>query len=286
MSLYLISFSPTGSTRRVLDLLAKGWENEPYEVVELCSAEPVRPIEFTAEDVCLVGAPVYGGRIPAMQADRLKELFGECRGNGCRAVGVAVYGNRDFDDALVELRDILVEGGCRFVAGITAVAEHSIVQADRLKELFGECRGNGCRAVGVAVYGNRDFDDALVELRDILVEGGCRFVAGITAVAEHSIVRVYGAGRPDEADAKELLSFGKQIREAMQKEMLTEPQIPGNRPYKEGGKGGPHPLPNENCVRCGQCARKCPAAAISADGQQLDETKDRKSTRLNSSHAI
>lgn len=212
MSLYLISFSPTGSTRRVLDLLAKGWENEPYEVVELCSAEPVRPIEFTAEDVCLVGAPVYGGRIPAMQADRLKELFGECR-------------------------------------------------------------GNGCRAVGVAVYGNRDFDDALVELRDILVEGGCRFVAGITAVAEHSIVRVYGAGRPDEADAKDLLSFGKQIREAMQKELLTEPQIPGNRPYKEGGKGGPHPLPDENCVRCGQCARKCPAAAISADGQQLDEAK-------------
>ena len=51
MSLYLISFSPTGSTRRVLDLLVKGWENEPYEVVGLCSAGPVRPIEFRGEDV-------------------------------------------------------------------------------------------------------------------------------------------------------------------------------------------------------------------------------------------
>lgn len=215
MHLYLISFSPTGSTRRVLELLAKGWENEPFEVVELCSAEPVQPIEFTAEDVCLVGAPVYAGRIPAMQAQRLKELFGQ-------------------DE---------------------------------------DCRGNGCRVVGVAVYGNRDFDDALVELRDILVEGRCRFVAGVTAVAEHSIVRKYGAGRPDDADAADLCGFGKKIQEAIQKETLDEPQIPGNRPYKEGGKGGPHPMQDENCVRCGQCARKCPAAAISADGQQLDEGK-------------
>lgn len=215
MHLYLISFSPTGSTRRVLELMAKGWDNEPFEVVELCSAEPVRLIAFAPEDVCLVGAPVYAGRIPAMQADRLRELFGQA----------------------------------------------------------GKNRGNGCRVVGVAVYGNRDFDDALVELRDILVEGGCRFVAGVTAVAEHSIVRKYGAGRPDEADAGELRSFGEKIRESLQRETPIEPPIPGKRPYKEGIKSGPHPLPDESCVRCGQCAKMCPAAAISADGQQLNAEK-------------
>ena len=61
MQVYLISFSPTGGTRRVLDLLAEGMEMEPA-VVELCSQDAVQQIAFEPDDICLVGAPVYGGR--------------------------------------------------------------------------------------------------------------------------------------------------------------------------------------------------------------------------------
>ena len=40
---------------------------------------------------------------------------------------------------------------------------------------------------------------------------------------------------------------------------------------------------NDDCISCGACAAGCPVEAIS-EGAAHYEIKDRKSTRLNSSH--
>ncbi len=59
------------------------------------------------DDVVLFAAPVYGGRLPAMAAERFRRI----RGAGQKCVAVVVYGNRDYEDALLELHDILSETG-------------------------------------------------------------------------------------------------------------------------------------------------------------------------------
>ena len=59
----------------------------------------------------LVVMPVYGGRLPAIAVQRLREI----RGNDSPAIAVVVYGNRAYDDALLELRDVLTANGfCLF----------------------------------------------------------------------------------------------------------------------------------------------------------------------------
>ena len=59
-------------------------------------------VSMTEDDVAVISVPAYAGRIPAVVADRL----GMGRGNGARAVLVCVYGNRAFEDTLVELEDV------------------------------------------------------------------------------------------------------------------------------------------------------------------------------------
>ncbi len=73
--------------------------------------------------------------------------------------------------------------------------------------------GGGALAVPVVLYGNRNFDDALIELRNILEEQGFHTVAGAAFIGEHSFSRVLAAGRPDEADLDVAVEFGKAVAE-------------------------------------------------------------------------
>ena len=61
-------------------------------------------------------------------------------------------------------------------------------------------KGGGALAVPIVLFGNRNFDDALAELRDILAGDGFYPLAAGAFVGEHSFSRVLGAGRPDAAD--------------------------------------------------------------------------------------
>lgn len=123
-------------------------------------------------------------------------------------------------------------------------------------------QGGGARAVLLCVYGNRAYEDTLVELQDTAEKAGFRAVAGVTAVAEHSIARQFAAGRPDTADAEQLAAFGKEIAEKLQAGTDTAPALPGNRPYKKAGGTGLVPKPTGDCTSCGRCARECPTRAI------------------------
>ena len=125
---------------------------------------------------------------------------------------------------------------------------------ERLKKIH----GNGASCVLVCVYGNRAYEDTLAEMEDAAKECGFQVTAAISAVAEHSIMPQYAAGRPDDADRKQLADFADRIAE----KTGAVSAIPGSRPYKKAGGAGLVPKPDKSCVKCGLCAQTCPVQAI------------------------
>ncbi len=132
-------------------------------------------------------------------------------------------------------------------------------------------RGNGVKTVLIVVYGNRAYDDTFVELLDTLISSGFSPVA---AIAEHSIMRQFAAGRPDTQDEKELAEFAVTIRSKMESgELSACPNLPGNRPYREYGGVPIKPQAGKGCTACGLCAGKCPVGAIDAAAPSKTDTK-------------
>lgn len=118
----LIYFSPTGTTKSVLEGIARGVQAETVEHLDLTPPDAsTRAIEEMHDELALVGAPVYGGRLPPDAAQRLRRL----KGNDTPAVVVVVYGNREYEDALLELSDLVKEAGFVPVAGGAFIGEHS-----------------------------------------------------------------------------------------------------------------------------------------------------------------
>ena len=124
MSFYEILFSPTGGTKKAAGILAAGLADHA-SVIDLSDRNrDFAAISLSAEDTCLIAVPSYGGRVPAVAAERLAAIHG----SGAKAVLMTVYGNRAFEDTLAELQDLAAEAGFVPVAAIAAVAEHSIAR--------------------------------------------------------------------------------------------------------------------------------------------------------------
>ena len=139
-------------------------------------------------------------------------------------------------------------------------------------ERLGMVHGNGARAILVCVYGNRAYEDTLVELEDAAKQAGFQVIAAVAAIAEHSIARQFAAGRPDEQDAARLSDFAKQIQHKLSEDDFSEPSIPGNCPYKKAGGAGMVPKPTKECTNCGICAAECPVQAIDQENsKKVDE---------------
>lgn len=140
-------------------------------------------------------------------------------------------------------------------------------------------QGNGALAVPVVLFGNRNFDDGLIELRDILENTGFHTVAAAAFVGEHSFSKTLAAGRPDADDMKEALAFAGKIAEKVKG--LPE----GEAPAPVEVEGVPHPyrgyyqprdrkgvsidirkvksLVSDACDDCKICADVCPMGSIS-----------------------
>ena len=123
----LVYFSPTGTTRKVLESLAKGIAVESVEHINLTLPEGIQlRIPPFSDELVMIGAPVYGGRLPLDAINRFKQL----KADKTLAILVVVYGNREFEDALLELRNLAIELGFKPVAGGAFIGEHSFASKD------------------------------------------------------------------------------------------------------------------------------------------------------------
>lgn len=118
MKTFLITFSPTGTSRKVGEAIARGIDPEciVYDYMKGRGA-----ITVPAGAVAVVSVPVYGGHVAPPASEWIKKISGE----GAMAVATVVYGNRDYENALVELGDMLRARGFRISGGSTFVGEHS-----------------------------------------------------------------------------------------------------------------------------------------------------------------
>ena len=117
----LVYFSPTGSTRMIMEEIADGIQVQ-VERIDLTRPEArTRDFEEFGGELTILGAPVYAGRIPVEAIRRLRRL----KGHNTPAVTIVVYGNRAYEDALIELTDLVSELGFKPIAGGAFVAEHS-----------------------------------------------------------------------------------------------------------------------------------------------------------------
>lgn len=190
------------------------------------------------------------------------------------ASGTAAYGETVSLDLIKAIREgeALPEFAADDVCLISVPSFAGLVPLPAVKWLAG-LKGNGAKAVLNVVYGNRAIDDTLLELRDVLEEAGFTCAAAMETVAEHSIFRQFGAGRPDQDDEAELKDFARQIGALLQKaasgaegaDLTGRLQVPGNYPYRERKPAGMIPVGSEGCTGCGICAAECPVHAISAD---------------------
>jgi len=188
-------FSPTGGTKKVADAIAAGFDTP---IVEMDLTKVDGAAALGENDALMVVLPVFAGRVPQISLERLSAL-----------------------------------------------------------------RGNGRKAVAVVVYGNREFDDALLETKDALEAGGFRVVAAAAFIAEHSIARSIASGRPDAEDEVLCRQFAADVMAKADDALPV--QVPGNTPYKELKPSVFHPAAGENCVKCGICAEQCPVGAIPLD---------------------
>jgi len=133
--------------------------------------------------------------------------------------------------------------------------------------------GSGAKCAVAAVYGNRAYEDTLVQMQDAARQSGFRVIAGVSAVAEHSIIHQYAAGRPDQSDIAQLSSFADRITERASEEREADLVLPGNRPYKKAGGVSLVPKCTSSCVSCGLCAKACPVQAIDRNDPKMTDGK-------------
>lgn len=131
--------------------------------------------------------------------------------------------------------------------------------AEKLKQLDAKEK----KAVALVVYGVRAYEDALIELADILEEAGAQVVAAGAFIAQHSMLASVGAGRPDEKDLEEIKGFAEKVAAKIETGVDTPVAVPGNRPYKDGMVVAHTPISNEGCMACSACEKICPTEAIS-----------------------
>jgi ferredoxin len=123
----LVYFSPTGTTRKILESIAEGITVEDVGHIDLTLPEGAqKTIPLFSDELVIIGAPVYGGRLPVDAIKRFKKI----QARGTLAVLIVAYGNREFEDALLELKDLAVELGFIPVAGGAFIGEHSFATKD------------------------------------------------------------------------------------------------------------------------------------------------------------
>ena len=206
-----VFFSPTHCTKKLVLKTAEkladilGFETEETDVTFL--QQRAEKINADSGDIIVFGFPVYGGRIPILLEPVIKNISG-----GKNPVVI------------------------------------------------------------MAVYGNRDFDDAVLEARDIFTEAGFRVVSAGAFIGEHSYTKKVGTGRPDLNDLNEAEEFAQKTALKIKNGFTEILEVPGNVPYKERSLSiTAAPETTNACYDCMKCAKECPVSAISFDDPRITE---------------
>lgn len=118
--LYLITFSPTGTSRKIGESIARATGIASLKAIDLTLKQPdLSPISSNA--LVVITVPVYAGHVPPVVLGRMSDL----RSEGAPAVLVAVYGNRAYENALRDLETFVVGRGFKVIGGATFIGEHS-----------------------------------------------------------------------------------------------------------------------------------------------------------------
>lgn len=121
-SLKLVCFSPTGTTRTIIQCIASSIGYSSSELIDITKPDARKQLLHTTDkDLLIVGMPVYMGRVPSIATEWLQTI----RADNTAVVCVVVYGNRTYGNALLELKDILVKCGCKPIAEAAYIGEHS-----------------------------------------------------------------------------------------------------------------------------------------------------------------
>lgn len=134
-------------------------------------------------------------------------------------------------------------------------------------------KGENTLAIPLVLYGNRNYDDALVELSDILEKNGFKVIAAASFIGEHSFSKTLAKDRPDPLDLDMAIEFGTRIHKKIRDESYNEIKIKGNRPYRgyyipkdKDGKSVDIrkviPKTDATCTDCKICANICPMGSI------------------------
>ena len=128
---------------------------------------------------------------------------------------------------------------------------------------------------GVPSYGNRAYEDTLLELQEEVEKQGFVCAAAVAAIAEHTIMHQFATRRPDRKDKSELKAFGEKIRQKLHTaETYEKLALPGSKPYRTYQGVPLKPKADKHCTACGLCARVCPAGAIPGDNpKKTDKSK-------------
>lgn len=117
----LISFSPTRTSKKVIDAIASGFAGIPAETIDLTYPDAGSTTQIATDELAVIGVPVYAGRVAPLAVKRLAAI----KGSNSPAVVVVIYGNREFEDALLELKDIAENAAFIPLAAGAFIGEHS-----------------------------------------------------------------------------------------------------------------------------------------------------------------
>lgn len=165
------------------------------------------------------------------------------------------------------------QASCDYVA-IAAPVFGGRIPAIAIEKIKG-LEGAGKKAVTLAVYGTRAYEDALLELNHAVEECGFEIIASAALIAQHSIVPVVGSGRPDAKDVEDIQKFAERVLEKIEHGQVGKVEVSGNFPYKNHMTVAATPISMSACNKCGACEAVCPTGAIcmTADGAMTELEK-------------